>query len=104
MFIGQYIQFDKSRPSLRISFFLNKHAISQTGQEWGSCASLMPSLTSMLDRTIPPHPAALTAPAPMRLYLCIHATTSSIVPEAISVEVMTLAENTVEGDGKEQGG
>ena len=36
------------------------------------------------------------------LSLFIHTTTSSIVPEAISVDViMTLTENTMEGDGKE---
>ena len=39
------------------------------------------------------------------IYLFIHTTTSSIVPEAISVEVMmTLTENTMKGDGKEEGG
>ena len=39
------------------------------------------------------------------IYLFIHITTSSIVPEAISVDVMmTLTENSMKGDGKEEGG
>ena len=46
-----------------------------------------------------------TDPVYLFIYLFIHTTTSSIVPEAISVEVMmTLTENTMKGDGKEEGG
>ena len=51
--------------------------------------------------------AGLRAPTPGAEFhhLFIHTTTSSIVPEAISVEVMmTLTENTMKGDGKEEGG